>query len=156
MDANIKKLTSYIDEIVVWIRENPGIEVPNREVLRLTIALENLFIKSNIPIELWNEIKPIRKEDPRAADVRLKKAKNIRIKKMIQEVRDIPENKKLIAKTNRLKEENIKFKQGVKRYKLTETVNGVLHNICPYCSKSIKSQDFKTHKEKCRPLIGGK
>lgn len=113
MDSRIKKLTTYIDELVVWIRENPEIEIPNREVKRLLVAIENLFAQSTIPIEVWNKIKPKRETDHNAADLRLSNAKRQTREKHIQIVNDL--NRDLIEETKRLNEQSKKLRQENKR-----------------------------------------
>ena len=58
MAQQITKLISIIDQLLVWIKENPNISIPKIEKHRLLIALDQIEYRGDISDEEWEKIKP--------------------------------------------------------------------------------------------------
>lgn len=118
MDQKIKKLVSYIDDLLLWKKNNPNTVIPKGELLRLTTLVNSLASRSDIDPELWEFIKPLRPEDPLASDARAKEVKDQRIKEQIKDVHDL--NKEKIEEIKKLKESNQR-----ERIKLNLAINRI-------------------------------
>lgn len=75
MTTAIKKLIGSIDQLVVWLNENPNTPMPSQEKKRVTTILNMIMKTEEISDEEWEKLKPERSAPAVIYEVRYRPAK---------------------------------------------------------------------------------
>ena len=153
MAFQINKLIRHIDELLIWLRDNPDTPIPIREKERLKTIVNQLSFRKEISDKEWEKIKPKKEIDPDAIDYKF--WKDIKV--------TLAELKKNNAK------EIAKYKPTSKRQKgavplplkpyssikekdddINVTKNGRTMKLCPGCCSPILPKNLAKHKKKCK------
>lgn len=151
MPLHINKLITNIDQLMIWLRDNPITPIPSREKQRLNTIIEQLKRRSEISDEEWEIIKPriiidnargyIRtKETPRKST---KNHKASEIKKKQENAFD--GSGKALPKPT--------FLPGKKAQPEVQYKKGGTKVTCPGCNSRVLQKNIAKHKRKCKPLI---
>ncbi|MFN8288739.1 MAG: hypothetical protein U0U70_00645 [Chitinophagaceae bacterium] len=156
MNATVNKLTAIIDQLLVLHRENPHLNVPEKEKKRLEMVVHKLLGKETFTAQEWEKVKPFNPEPQAKIEERRKILRKEKTKEAIEAVRNIKENQILIKDTERLKKLNMEMEN-----KLRIAISGKVQAkpdlmICKTCKKRFTMGEYEEHIKICGRKKGKK
>jgi len=152
MALQINKLISIIDDLLIWIRENPDSLIPKNEKDRLHIIIKHLDSNDTIPKEEWEKTKNAKQ-----------KITNLNLNENPLSEKFQRLNNKYQKLENRKKIKDLKKKAGIIRNQITIHTNSskvkTSNNneskliICPNCNSKVLERNIMSHQKKCSKNI---
>ena len=148
MASQINKLISIIDDLLIWIRENPESLIPKNEKDRLRIVIKHLDSNDTIPNKEWEKTKNANQKE---VDL------NINENPLSEKFRRL--NNKYQILENRKKMKNLKKKIDIIRNPITihkyslQDETGKKDEkkliVCTNCNSKVLEKNILKHQKKC-------
>ncbi|HQV87429.1 MAG TPA: hypothetical protein PK298_04715 [Chitinophagaceae bacterium] len=161
MDSGLKKLTALIDQLLILLRDYPGIIIPSKERHRLETVVNKLLHKEIITPKEWEQLRPYIPESEEIIKKRQAiyerekvKAHNEKVRPQIEETRKM--NFDLINKTNSYSKKIAELNHEI-RIKIAKNLPARIEfKICKKCNKKFTVGEFVQHEKDCGKKKKGK
>lgn len=142
------KLRSIIDQLIIFLRENPSIIVADEEVKRLELIIQRLQNSKNFSESEWELIKPINAEKTALVEKRISDLKKDKISMQVSATRDM--NQHLIKETEKMKQANFRLNQKLKLEISGNKPTIIGYKICKKCNEKLTVGEYEDHIKKCK------
>jgi hypothetical protein len=149
MKNEIARIKKIIDELSVFKRNYPDIKLPEPEKNRLRNIVEKILNNQGITDKEWDAFKPYNPEDPEQAEIRKMKFKADKVKRQIQDTREM--NSYLIKGTEKLKKQIGELDNSIRIGMATALPAKQEYKFCEKCNKKIRLPEFEEHFKNCKP-----
>jgi hypothetical protein len=145
MTTAIKKLIGSIDQLVVWLNENPNTPMPSQEKKRVMTILQMIMETKEISDEEWEKLKPERSAPAVIYEVRYRPAKKNRTDD--DQYSSISDN--IDFNHNTISPSLKSFLNNLEAVETKWMPNKSEMVYCPDCGSPVSRKNIKKHKKKC-------